>query len=358
MPDYLGDLAQQQWPASYSGEPPPAAWHWVLKTNGAHAAHNNLLLFGFPNADRQQDAGAQPALVAKICRTPRHSHTLQTEYIRLGQLWRALGERAAGRAPRPLALAQHGADLALLMTYCPGAPLLTAPAHFWQNQAQVANLLRQAAAWLRQLHQNAARSNAAGMVDDASVREADFARKADAFAGIFPLSPAAQEELTHLTRQVTEAQADAAGCTLLQGDFWPGNVLLPAAAPGEAAPPMTLVDWQFSRWDGHTTLDVYLFILVCAVKSAVYTPSYADRAQRAAQILLSWRASLLPAYLDAYEPPTFCRLLPPRAGILACCVELAVRPYLAFGVMQPDAQQWQTLFSEISRLWPAESGTG
>lgn len=362
MPDYLSALAQQHWPA---GMGTPAAWHWVLQTNGAYAAHNNLLLFGFPTSQRQ------PALVAKICRTPRHSHTLQTEYLRLCQLWQALGERAAGRAPRPLALAQHGADRALLMTHCPGDPLLAAPAHFWQNQSQVEKLLQQAAVWLRQLHQYATRPEESGMVDEASALEADFGRKAEAFAGIFPLPPAALEELRRLTRQVAQAQANAAGCTLLQGDFWPGNVLLPAAggtaAAGSrqpaaddawhttsAAPAMALVDWQFSRWDRHTTLDVYLFIIVCAVKSTPYTPSYADRAQRAAQVLLAWRANLLPAYLAAYGQPAPCRLLPPRAGVLACCVELAVRPYLAFGVTQADASQWQTLFSEISRLWLPE----
>lgn len=347
MPDYLSALAQRHWPAGDGAGSPPAAWHWVLQTNGAYAAHNNLLLFGFPASQRQ------PALVAKICRTPRHSHTLQTEYLRLRQLWQALGERAAGRAPHPLALAQHGADRALLMTHCPGDPLLAAPAHFWQNQAQVEKLLQQAAAWLRQLHQYAARPEEAGMVDEASTLEADFGRKADAFAGIFPLPAAAQEELGRLTRQVAQAQANAAGCTLLQGDFWPGNVLLPDAAD-DAAPAMTLVDWQFSRWDRHTTLDVYLFIIVCAVKSTPYTPSYADRSQQAAQALLAWRASLLPAYLAAYGQPAPCRLLPSRAGVLACCVELAVRPYLAFGVMQADASQWQTLFSEISRLWLPE----
>ncbi len=356
MPDYLSDLAQQHWPPNYGGGPPPAEWHWVLKTNGAHAAHNNLLLFGFPASH------PQPALVAKICRTPRHSHTLQTEYVRLGQLWRALGERAAGRAPHPLILAQHGADLVLLMSYCPGDPLLTAPTRFWQDRQQVEKLLQQAAVWLRQLHQGAARLDE--RLDDASAAEADFSRKAAAFTDLFALPSTTRDELVHLTKQVTQAQTGAAGCTLLQGDFWPGNVLLPATMPetgshqdgnNPPAHPMTLVDWQFSRWDWHTTLDVYLFIIVCAVKSTAYTPSYADRAQRATQLLLSWRTDLLPTYLAAYGQPAPCRLLPPRAGLLASCVELATRPYLAFGLMQPDAAQWYTLFTEIHRLWPPES---
>lgn len=329
--DYLSALAQAHWPPDFG--PPPATWHWLLQANGALAAHNNLLLFGFP--DNRQE----PALVAKICRTPRYDHTLRREYVRLGELWQKWGADARGRAPRPLTLAQHGADVVLLMSYCGGAPLLTALTRFWQDAAQIQTLLQQAAIWLHDLHHHTATPKSGAEMG------ADFAASAAAFADLFSLSEAEQEVLTALSEQVARAETAASARALLQGDFWPGNVIR-SPAPGGALD-LILVDWQFSRWDSNVSLDVYLFLAVCATKASPYDAAHATRARLAAQTLLDWRTHLLPAYLAAYAPPPGCRLLPARAGLLACCVEMAARPFLAFGLTQADAVHWRTLFGEL-----------
>ena len=319
MFDYLNELA---------AETEPATLTWLLFANGEPEAHNNVLLFGFPAGQ------GEPARVAKICRAPAYSQTIRNEYERLNELWRILGRDAAGLAPRPLALGRRGADLALLMSYCPGRQLLPKPASFWQDEAQVQELWRQAASWLRAIHRRTAAASPPPSV------QPDFGAMADAFGNFFPLTPQEEKELAVLRETVAGAGADTA--VLLQGDFWPGNVILRS---GDAA--FTLVDWQFSRWSGNASLDVYLFPLVCGVKAAPYSPP-AERGAAAARILAKWQTTLLPSYLRHYGDVSGYTVLPPRAGMLAVCVEMAVRPYLTFGIWQEDALLWRALFTELS----------
>jgi hypothetical protein len=63
-----------------------------------------------------------------------------------------------------------------------------------------------------------------------------------------------------------------------------------------------------------------------------------------------WNAEVLPAYLDAYGSPEGYNLLPLRAGMLICCVEMATRPALVFKRQHPNDEMWYVLFSELRRL--------
>lgn len=335
MIDYLNGIIRatwQQWPAGLIEE--PSSIQWVLVSHGQNGWHDNVLLFGLP-AGR-----SRPALVAKVCRSPAYNWTLRAEHAHLVDLWEILGPEAEGRLPRPLALAERGADLALLMDFCPGRKLLGAARGLWAEQPAVYALFVEAAGWLRHLHSRTASP------DRAAEPASDFGPKAAAFESLFDLTPDEARELERLRGLVSATGQAAGACICLQGDFWPGNVIQRTAAPG-----LTLVDWQFSRWSGDASQDVYLFPLAGAVEAAAVAPPE-GRARAAAGVLWGWQSSLLPAYLEAYGPPGRYSLLPAREGMLACCVEMATRPYLAFGVRQADGLLWRTLFAEL-RDWPA-----
>ena len=114
------------------------------------------------------------------------------------------------------------------------------------------------------------------------------------------------------------------------------------------------MDWQFAHWSGDVSMDLYLFILAAAL-SACPQGSQAERAHNAAQLLAIWRSQVIPAYLMAYGQPEGYLLLPPKLGMLAACVEKAVRPVLDFGYSHPDDRMWKSLYSEIVN-WPDDAG--
>jgi hypothetical protein len=62
---------------------------------------------------------------------------------------------------------------------------------------------------------------------------------------------------------------------------------------------------------------------------------------------------MIPEYLSAYGKPNHYGLLPPKQGMLLCCVEKAVRSALEFGYSHPDDALWRSLFTELMN-WPDE----
>jgi hypothetical protein len=69
----------------------------------------------------------------------------------------------------------------------------------------------------------------------------------------------------------------------------------------------------------------------------------------AARIIVEWETSILPSYLATYRDLVTCALLPSRAGMLACCVEMAARPMLTFGIQDTDSLFWKSLFTELRK---------
>jgi hypothetical protein len=113
-----------------------------------------------------------------------------------------------------------------------------------------------------------------------------------------------------------------------------------------------LVDWQFARWSVDVSMDVYFFLLAGALSATRNIP-VEERAQEAFHLLDQWRAKVIPEYLSAYGKPERYGLLPPKQGMLLCCVEKAVRPALEFGYRHPDDALWRHLFAELLK-WPDE----
>lgn len=333
--DYLSELAQATGCAN--GRPGSfPSWQWVLVTNSDYGLHNNVLLFGLPGGS------AVPTCVAKICRSPAANWVTEAEHNHLSALWQILGDEAAGCAPRPLSLHWRGRDLVFLMTYCPGRPLLTERRAYWQDERRLHDLCGRAARTLRFLHD---RTAAAGRKSSTPFV---FRAQVNAFQELYRPAAGEVDELAHLQATVEEAQLKARRHVLLQGDFWPGNIV-----ENTRSGRLAVVDWQAARWSLDASQDVYLFLLAAAVEAAP-PAAHDQRALAAARFLAAWSRALIPAYLDAYGRPSDYALLPLREGLLATCVEMATRPYLTFGIQQDDGLLWRALFAEL-RAWPGIS---
>jgi hypothetical protein len=342
MIDCLDRLAREswhEWMGASAGEPP--ALRWVIVSGGGAAYHDNVVLFGLAAGQ------TQPVLVAKVCRLPMYDQTVRAEHRHLVTLWQILGEEAWGRLPRPLALAQCGSDVALLTDYSRGRGLLFASrADLWSDSHHRCQLARRAAESLRFIHERTAASDY-----HTACIEPDFRARADLFCSLFDPTDEEARELEHLSRLVEKTWAESPGNVLIQGDFWHGN-LIESAEAGT----LTFVDWQFARWSPDASLDVYLFLLAGALSAAPYGPAQ-ERARDAARLLVQWQSDLIPAYLEAYGQPERYALLSLRAGMLACCVEMATRPAFTFNARHPDDLMWRALFAALC-AWPDPSPIG
>ena len=306
----------------------PIDLEWLLFANGSPSPHNNLFFFGFSSG---QDT---PIYVAKRCRSSIHNRTIRNEYERLRDLWRVFGTDAIKLAPEPLALAEQGKDLTLMMSFCDGKTLLSRLFSPWKENEQMLQLWRQAAVLLRTVHRQTAVS------PPPASSQFNFALMVDTFIELFSPTATETKELASLIESVAQSQTNTA--VLLHGDFWPGNIIIRS---DNAA--LMLIDWQFSRWSCDASLDLYLFPLVCAIQATPNSPP-ATQSVAAADMLMAWQANLLPSYLQTYGTAAGCGLLSLRAGLLAVCVEMAVRPSFTFGIQQEDSLLWRALFTELS----------
>lgn len=310
---------------------------WVLLSNGGADLNDNVIFLGFERGARE------PSLAAKVPRLPSNGRLTRMEYERHLEIWNLLGADAARRLPEPLALVEIGGQAALLISWAPGEGLLHSPRRgLWRDSPRLLALAREAARSLREVHDRASKPLEAG-----ERVPSDLPRKIQAFRELF--SPN-EDELRLLSElaQVCSSRA-ATRKTLIQGDFWHGNLIRGAAHGG-----LVFIDWQYARWDTDVSLDVYLFLLAGALAN-VSAAAAEEKARRARELLERWRVRVIPAYLAAYGRPAQASLLPARYGMLLCCVEKATRAALDFGYNQSDAETWRRLFAELGRL-PAQGG--
>jgi hypothetical protein len=305
--------------------------HWVMLSNGDADFHDNVIFFGFGHGQ------SDPGLVLKVPRLPENGGMLRTEYEHLAALWNCLGPRAAEYLPRPYALRTLQGMSVLVLSYIPGESLTRlSPKSFWADSTKVSALAVEAAETLRTLNRSTE-----SPIDRAGSSSLGFAEKADMFKELFTLTSEEQESLSDLTRTLENRALAATQQVILQGDFWHGNMIRDAKQGT-----LKLIDWQFARWSVDASMDVYFFLLAGAL-SASQGGSAQERARAACGLLKRWRADVIPAYLSAYGMPEHYLLLPPRAGMLMCCVEKAVRPALAFGYRHPDDELWRELFAAL-----------
>ncbi|MGB0383535.1 MAG: phosphotransferase family protein [Ardenticatenaceae bacterium] len=290
--------------------------------------HYNVLLFGVPTGQ------SDPIVAAKICRSPAHSWTLRTEYTYLTAVWQMLGLEAKGRVPYPLALGEFDNNLIFLMEFCEGRDLLPTLHTIWDDPHALRSIFSDVARALRYLHNKTINTDCPGKP------MSNFASQAAAFQLLFKLTDDEVSHLEGLANLIAEKNAAAQACILIQGDFWPSNII-----QRNRSEDITLIDWQSARWSPDASQDVYLFPLTCSMQMCKGVPE--QQAANSVRVLKKWQTSLLPAYLAAYGAPEGYSLLPVREGLLACCVEMATRSYLSFGLCQADGLLWHRLFSEL-----------
>ncbi len=314
-----------------SRSPHASRLRWTLHSNGGADLNDNVIFLGFERGKRN------PSLVAKVPRLPSNNWVVQTEYARLSEIWTLLDKDAPRRLPEPIALAEVNGQAALVISYVQGQGLIhSSRKGLWRDSARLLDLARDAARSLREIHERASKPLAA------SERvPSDLPRKIEAFRKFFSPSEEESRLLTEF-EQAVSAQVSTHQ-TLIQGDFWHGNIIR-GAKHGD----LMLIDWQYARWDSDASLDVYLFLLAGALANTPTDDAQA-KARGAAELLAQWRAEIIPAYLATYGAADKFSLLPARLGMLQCCVEKATRAALDFGANQSDAEAWRWLFYELTR---------
>lgn len=311
--------------------------YWVCLANGDADFHDNIIFFGF--VDKQTD----PALVVKVPRLVQNGWMLKTEYDHLVELWDCIGPEAARYVPKPYAWTSVGERPVLMISYVPGESLTRlSRKSFWEDNAKVAVLAKEAARTLRELN----RLTESPMEHDRSAH-AVFETKVEKFRELFKLTAEEDNALSQLTKTLKEASKAATHKILIQGDFWHGNMIR-----DKQHGTLMFVDWQFARWSTDASLDLYFFLLAGALSASGNGP-IEGRAKLAYQLLKGWRADVIPAYITAYGKPEHYVLLPQKYGMLLCCVEKAVRSASEFGYSHSDDLLWRHLFAELQH-WPVE----
>lgn len=304
---------------------------WVLLSNGDVYYHDSVIFFGIDQKN------ITPVLVAKTPRLPENGWALKIEYDSLVELWYRMGENAAYHLPKPIALISYKMQPALVISYLQGESLLlTSKDFFWRNMDQVLLLAVEAAESLDKIFRST--------FTDLEREERpffDFSRRAEKFKEMYYLNEFQNQALESVVIKLAANRDRAMGTTLLQGDFWHGNIIR-GAGHGK----LMFVDWQYARWSADISLDVYLFLLAGAL-AAVPDGSASERARGVVEILLSWRKKIIPAYLGVFKKSNQFSLLSIRDGILMCCVEKATRASMDFGHTQSDDEIWWCIFNEI-----------
>jgi hypothetical protein len=318
-------------------KPMTAPLRWVALANGDADFHDNVIFFGF---DARQ---ADPLLVAKVPRLVENGWMLETEYNHLVDLWNCLGEAAEKYIPAAYGVSAVQGRPVLIISYIPGESMARlSPRSFWGNSQNVLGLAVEAARSLRELHR-LTESPVQGEWTGPSA----FGRRVETFREIFQTDQDEARALRDLTATIDRASQGASHKVIVQGDFWHGNMIWHRDRGN-----LMFVDWQFARWSVDVSLDVYFFLLAGALSAAGDGPAE-ECAKAAFSLLAAWREDVIPEYLAAYGRPDRYVLLPPKYGMMLCCVEKAVRPALEFGYSHPDDFRWRHLFTELLS-WPAE----
>lgn len=303
---------------------------WVVLANGDADFHDNVIFFGF--AGDQND----PVLVAKAPRLIENDWILQTEYDHLVDLWNCIGEEAKHFVPKPYGLATLQQRSVLLISYVSGESLTRlSRGSFWGDSERVSALAKESARSLRNLNHLTE-----SPIERGEFPNSHFSEKAEKFRELFQITTEEDKALSELVEMVERSVAAASHKVLIQGDFWHGNMIR-----DKKHRTLMFVDWQFARWSVDVSMDVYFFLLAGALSATEGTVE--QRATDAFGLLSEWRAHVIPEYLSTYGKPERYVLLPPKHGMLLCCVEKAVRPALAFGYSHSDDLMWRYFFAEL-----------
>jgi len=312
--------------------------HWATLSNGDADFHDNVIFFGF---DAKK---ADPVLVAKVPRLVENGWMLKVEYEHLVELWNCIGDQTASYVPKPYAMTIIQERPVLILSFASGESLTRlSPKSFWRNSRKVAELAKEAARSLRNLNRLTE-----SPIESAERQGSRFSEKAERFKDLFHITGEEDRALVSLVEAIDRLTANASRKILIQGDFWHGNMIRDKKSKN-----LMFVDWQFARWSLDVSMDVYFFLLAGAL-SATENELVKQHAKDAFGLLNEWRKEILPEYLFAYGVPEHYVLLPPKYGMLMCCVEKAVRSMLEFGYSHPDDLVWRYLFAELMN-WPNEN---
>jgi phosphotransferase family enzyme len=315
-----------------------SALHWTILANGDADFHDNVIFFGF------EASKPDPVLVAKVPRLPENGWMLKTEYDHLVELWNCIGEDAGSYVPKPYGLTTLQGRPVLVLSYASGESLAQlSPKSFWTDSKRVLTLAREAARSLRDLNRRTE-----SPIEQAESRDMRFLEKAQKFSELFQVSGEDARALNALVETLNLRVVSAKHRVLIQGDFWHGNMIR-----DKRRKKLVLIDWQFARWSADVSMDVYFFLLAGAL-SATENAAVVQHAKDAFRLLSKWQKDILPEYLFAYGVPEHYVLLPPKYGMMLCCVEKAVRSTLEFGYSHPDDLVWRSLFAELMN-WPDEN---
>lgn len=304
---------------------------WMILTNGDSDPFDSIIFLGFG------PSGSDPIYAAKVPRMPQNGRLLRAEYDRLKELWDLIGSAASLVLPEPIAFESLDGQPVLVLSYVHGPTMLKAAGRgFWAEEARALGLVQNAARSLRMLHEQACLP-----LDPGEEAASGFEPIAEKFRALFSLNRAEEIALLEVAAELGSRASTATHKVLIQGDFWHGN-LIRSPSTGN----LVFIDWQYARWSPDVSIDVYLFLLAASFTAAPYGTAV-ERAKGAGQILAAWRSGIISTYLREYGRPENYSLLPEREGMLATCVEKAVRPALEYGYSHPDDLMWRYLFAEL-----------
>lgn len=303
---------------------------WVMFCNGLTDFEETMIFFGIKNNN------SYPSLVAKVPRMLNSVWDAKAEYNHLIEYWNCLADNAYLHFPEPIALLSINGHPAMITSFVEGESLvynriINDPKSFSIFSIAVAKLLHKLINYT------------ISPLVEGEVVISDFDNKATKFKTMYILSPS---ELLVLEDLLIEVQSSAKSAThkiLVHGDFWHGNIIR-----NKRFDSLMLIDFQYSHWSNNASLDVYLFLLAGALNN-VNDLDPAKRAQKASELLFSWKSNIIPSYLSVFELHETYTLFSLRSGLLFCCIEKAVRASIELGYERDLDLVWRYMFYEISQ---------
>lgn len=308
--------------------------NWIMFCNGLTDFQETVIFFGIKNNR------SYPSLVVKAPRMADSVWDAKSEYDRLVEYWNCLAYKAYLRFPEPIALLDINGHPAMVTSFVEGESLAYSnivkdPKSFATFSIDVAKLLQELIV-----------STLIPLEDDEKIT-IDFDKKVTKFKNMYKLSA---DELMIVDNLLIEVQSFAKRAThkiLVHGDFWHGNIIL-----NKQHESLMLIDFQYSHWTNNASLDVYLFLLAGAL-SNIPDVAPEKRAQKAVELLSSWKTNILPDYFSIFGTTKNYTLLNLRSGLMFCCIEKAVRASIEVGYERELDLVWRYMFYEISQ-WKDE----
>jgi aminoglycoside phosphotransferase (APT) family kinase protein len=195
-------------------------------------------------------AGAtRPVYVAKVPTTDSAARSVEREAEHLT----VLGGRPLGpistTIPKVVASVEHLGRPVLVMTALPGQSMLAAY-HSWRHTARRTTVAADFAAagnWLAGLHAAAAGTGYVGLAQMLDGVAASIGRR-------FATHPGTDADLAELDRLHGRLAGYQTPCSIVHGDFWPGNLL---TASGRV---LGVIDWENARLTGTPARDLTRFV--------------------------------------------------------------------------------------------------